>query len=58
MFGDDSAGAVQLAEEPVEVAQAVLTSGVLQGLVLGKHVDESLADLITMAPKRFDSALA
>src|SRR6266513_741784 len=53
-----SAGGVQLLQQGWKVAQALGPGRVLKALVLGKHVDESVAGVVTMAAEQVSPAVA
>src|SRR4051794_925439 len=53
-----SAGGVQLLQQGWKVAQALGSGRVLEALVLGKHVDESVAGVVTMAAEQVPPAVA
>jgi len=47
-----SAGGVQLPQQPVQVPEPLRPRRVLERLVLGKDVDEALAEVVTVLPER------
>ncbi len=51
-------GGIQFLQEPLEVPQAVGPGGVLEGLVLGKGVDETLADVVAVPFQEVAAAVA
>ena len=53
-----SAGGVQLPQQPVQVAEPLRPRRVLERLVLGKDVDEALAEVVTVLPQGFPAPLA
>src|SRR5256885_4137390 len=53
-----SAGGVQLLQQGWKVAQALGPGRMLKALVLGKHVDESVAGVVTMAAEQVSPAVA
>jgi len=52
-----SAGGVQLPQQPVQIPAPLRPRRVLERLVLGKDVDEALAEVVTMLPERLPRPL-
>ena len=51
-------GGVDLRQQAFEVAKAVRAGGVLQRLILRKDVDETVADVVAVAPEGVPAAIA
>jgi len=51
-------GGVDLRQQAFEVAQPLRSGGVLQRLILGKNVDETVADVVAVAAEGVPAAIA